>query len=121
MRRLAAILTVVWFSLSLIGPMVLAAGAQSASAACCRRNGQHRCAANQQESGSGVVWRAARCPEFPSAKALPAQRQAIGPAAAPAIFASMASHPAVPSQTQVLCRISHDRSGQKRGPPLFFL
>jgi hypothetical protein len=58
---------------------------------------------------------------YPSSKALPAQRQIVGLAAAPTFFAALASHPAVQTQTQALARISHDRSGQKRGPPLFLL
>jgi hypothetical protein len=114
-------LSAVWFSFLLIGPVVFAAGAQSNLAACCRRNGQHHCTGMQQESGSGVSLHCARCPMYPSSKALPAQRHAIGLAAAPMFFASLANHPAVQAQTQTLARISHDRSGQKRGPPLFLL
>jgi hypothetical protein len=119
MRRFAAILVVIGISFSLILPAVLAADAQSNLAACCRRGGQHHC--TQQESGSGPAWRADKCASFPGVKALPGQRAAAGLPAAAVIFASLASHPSVHAQTQALCRISHDRAGQKRGPPLFLL
>jgi len=113
-------LAVAWLSISLIAPMVFAAGAQSNLAACCRRNGQHQCASHH-ETGSGNGWQTARCPAFPSGKSLPAARHAAAPAAAPAIYAGVVSHPAVQEQTRALGRISYDRSGQKRGPPLFLL
>jgi hypothetical protein len=119
MRRLAAILMVVWLSFTLIGPVVLAADAQSNLAACCRRNGQHHCAASSHESGTG--WQAARCAAFPSAKALPSQRQAAGLAAPPVVRAEQTIHRTVTVRTLLFRRSSHDRTGQKRGPPLFFL
>jgi hypothetical protein len=121
MRRLAAILLVAWFSFSLIGPVVLAADAQSNLSACCRRNGQHHCTASSQGLGSRAGWRAARCPAFPAAKALPAARQAIAPAHAPAAAASLPTYPVVPVRSAVLRRTGYDRTGQKRGPPLFLL
>src|SRR5215467_14052504 len=61
MRRLVAILAVAWLSISLIAPMLFAAGAESNLAACCRRNGQHHCASHH-ETGSGNGWQTARCP-----------------------------------------------------------
>jgi hypothetical protein len=118
MRRFAAILVVAWFSFSLIGPIVLAASAQSILAACCRRNGLHHCTATRQDSGSDLAWRAKACPDFGSGRVVPAPRQAARLGAAPAIFARVGSDPAVEVQTQALRRNFHDRSGQKRGPPL---
>jgi hypothetical protein len=121
MRRLAAILAAAWVSFLLIGPVVFAAGSQPELAACCRRNGQHHCAARSTEQGSGAGLRAAKCPLFPSAKVLPVQRHAAGLPATPAVLKGLGVRPAVKARTRTLWRISHDRSAQKRGPPLFLL
>jgi hypothetical protein len=119
MRRLAAILAMVWIGFLLIGPVVSAGGAQSEVAACCRRNGQHHCAANAQEPGAG--WQAARCPSFPGSKALPVQRPAAGLSATHAVLRGLGVRPAVRARTQRLWRISQGCSAQKRGPPLSLL
>src|SRR5690242_15637483 len=117
MRRVTAILVVALVSLSLIAPAVFAAADQSALPSCCRRDGNHHCASNQRDSTSGTLLKAARCPVFPVAKALPGRSFTAGPTDSPAMFAGLVSHPAVHTQTSGFRRRSLDRSSQKRGPP----
>jgi len=77
MRRALASLLLVLFSLSLIGPVLLA-DTDSNLPSCCRRDGKHGCGmksmGKQQETSSGPKLRAdaRRCAYFPKAEAFPA-------------------------------------------------
>jgi hypothetical protein len=64
-----------------------------------------------------------KCPFFPHAwQVTPVQHRAIAPSPVGAFYASLQSHPACHAQSEAQCRISFDRSRQKRGPPnTFFL
>jgi len=75
----------------------------------------------EQESSTGPAFRVTRttCPYFPSAGAMNAYSGAAKLEAAAAIFAGLASHPAVDAQSEALSRISFTRTHQKRGPPIF--
>jgi hypothetical protein len=88
--------------------------------ACCRLDGKHHCAiATQQDPPSdlGVHGVREKCPYFPAASAAPVQSKIVLPGLTQAIFASIASHPAVQARTESYYRISSDRATQKRGPP----
>ena len=119
MRRTSALLVMVLFSFSLIGPAIFALDADSKLPACCRRAGAHRCAliGNQAESPSGVSVQTARCPFFPTATGVPANRTVSLPGNFRTVFVGLFSHRASRPQTEVLYRISYSRAGQKRGPP----
>jgi hypothetical protein len=120
-RGLVAILLVGLFSISLISPALFALDADSNLPACCRRSGNHHCAmmTSRPEASSGPSMQAGRCPYFPVAKAVPANRTVSLPGFFQAVFAELLSHPASRPQTEALCRISYSRTGQKRGPPPF--
>jgi hypothetical protein len=90
--------------------------------ACCRRDGKHHCAmmdmVGMDQHDGGAYWKSTpqRCTQFPkggaslcAVKIAPQRTSEIGPI--------VASHPTVAAQTEVLYRISHSRSREKRGPP----
>ena len=95
--------------------------------ACCRRDGKHRCmlaemdsSASSYTSQGALRWtRAAvsqRCPY--GSRVLPGTaHRDWSLRVSEAIFAGVASHPAMAPQTESKRRISADRSRQKRGPP----
>jgi hypothetical protein len=114
---MSAVLLMVLFSFSLIGPAVFASDADSKLPACCRASGKHHCGvtANQAEPGSSVV--AAKCPFFPAANGVPANPTVSLPGISRTILAGLVSLSTSRPRTDVLCRISYSRAGQKRGPP----
>jgi hypothetical protein len=97
----------------------LLADSESSLPACCRRDGKHHCAMMEKET-AGPSWRTVtrKCPLFPKSAVAFFTDQAAPPAASH--FAGwIASHPVNKAQTEVLYRISHSRTRQKRGPPSF--
>jgi hypothetical protein len=91
--------------------------------ACCRRDGKHHCAmmdmADMAPDDGGTYWKATpqKCGQFPksgaslcSGKTGPQRTSEIGPL--------VSSRPTVAARTEVLYRISHSRSREKRGPPI---
>jgi hypothetical protein len=86
--------------------------------ACCRR-AKHACElAGHRHQGSGPRIAAPNCPEFPRTRATPASAKVTGLTLAAYTFdVAPASYSARQEQTQALYRISHSRTGQKRGPP----
>ena len=87
---------------------------------CCRTSGKHRCAMTHphQESTPGIR---SICGDWQLS--LPATSTAVSPVvilppSAHLFFAAIVSHPAVQAQTESQFRVSFERSGQKRGPPL---
>lgn len=89
--------------------------------ACCRKNGQHHCMMAQPgASGPAVSSIAAKCPCFPRAT-VASQAQSVAASNSSAIFAGLVRHPAGSPQSEAACRISYDRSRQKRGPPSLIL
>jgi len=125
-----------WISilmLALIGafcavPLVRAASADSESdlPACCRRDGKHRCAMNDEylrsrsSDGPDVVSPPQHCPMYPQWTGIAFLRSPFRFAALPTanIFsAGLRSHPACFTQTFALYRISAERSRLERGPP----
>jgi hypothetical protein len=102
----------------------LLAGPESNLPACCRRDGKHHCAMlemlEKQQENAGPSWKtvAKKCPLFPRGTvAFFADSASTPPAAGFAGLLSGAS--IVKAQTEVLFRISHSRTRQKRGPPSF--
>jgi hypothetical protein len=121
MRQFQAVLLLVSFSLSLIGPVV-SADSESQLPACCRRNGKHHCGMKQadDELSSGRPINAIKrtCPDFPSGPSGPSGSKAPLLHRDDTIELSVLSHPAGHVQTEARYRISFSRSSQKRGPPL---
>jgi hypothetical protein len=103
---------------------VLLANPESALPACCRRDGKHHCAMmesfEKQEQNAGPSFRTAagKCPLFPKGTVAYFPGQSTPPPAA-AFVGSISSHPVFKAQTEILYRISHGRTRQKRGPPSF--
>ncbi len=123
MRRLPAILLLVLFSLSLMGPALFADNG-SELPACCRRDGKHRCsmrmAPAQQRTGPAFESRVERCPYYPAAPGSASHR-----GYAPATAAHQL--PWAPPQTSYALPSNDTRPGstfartrRERGPPLFF-
>ena len=90
--------------------------------ACCRRDGQHHCAMMdmlEKERGAGPSWRSAvrKCPMYPKST----QALFVGHWAALRHTAAAAGligkQQVSKAYTEVLYRISHSRTRQKRGPP----
>jgi len=116
MRRLWAMLLLVLFSFSLIGPAF--ATAESQLPECCRRLGQHHCAMPQGHSpGAGLRNTADQCPYFPAGPAVPVYRYAPLLSATPAVPVFLVTHPAGQVQSETCHRASFYSSHQKRGPP----
>jgi hypothetical protein len=121
-QRACAILLLVFFSFSLIGPEAFV-DSDSKLPACCRRGGKHHCAsmdpAHKQESAATPAVKATRqCASFPKTDGVRALSTTTLPPASQAFFASIVTHPAVQPQTEARQRISFSRSRQKRGPPI---
>ena len=123
MRRSLAISLLLFFSLSLIAPLVAPEAAEASLPACCRRDGKHHCAMSDigAQQGKRVSIVAEKCPYAPAAP-VAFHLSVFSSPANDSVFAALVSHPAVHAQTAAQYRISFDRSRQKRGPPtLFFL
>jgi hypothetical protein len=121
MRRVWAVMLVVLFSLSLIGPAISAANPESNLPACCRRDGKHHCAMMTMRSAtsSGPVVAGARCAAFPSLSTVPVTNfVAVPPVVRTANFAP-AQMPVFRPQTRCYTPESFSRTRQKRGPPTF--
>jgi len=101
---------------------VLLADSESALPACCRRDGKHHCAMmdmlEKQEQSAGPSFRTAagKCPLFPKGTVAFFTHQSTPPPAA-TFVGSISSHPVFKAQIEILYRISHSRTRQKRGPP----
>ena len=121
MRRILASLLVVLVGFSLIPAAAFASNAESKVPACCRRDGKHHCSlaagAAGSESNSGLSLRAARCPSFPTAKAVPAHQSAGLPGISRVTFAGFVSQFLFSARTETRSQISFSQAGQKRGPP----
>jgi len=128
MRRVPAILLVILFSFSLIGPALLV-DAESNLPACCRRDGQHHCRlmgrlmggpmGRETAPASGAAADAphVHCPFFPSGGALVPDGRAVLPAASRSARVSIVRYAAIPCHAQGEYRISLERAHGKRGPP----
>jgi hypothetical protein len=116
--RFLASLLLALFGFSLISPALLA-DADSNLPACCRRAGVHHCLLTNR-APTGPAFNVARCPNFPGVRAVPAAAKLAGLVqTSRAVFASTVSHPTTHAQSEALYRISYNRAGQKRGPPIF--
>jgi hypothetical protein len=121
MRRALTSLLLALLSFPLIAP-ILFANTASDLPACCRRDGKHHCAMMDMgitQDDGGVYWKSKpqKCSQYPktgaslcSGKSVPQRSSEIGPL----VF----SHPTLAAQTEILYRISHSRSREKRGPPI---
>lgn len=119
MRRLLAISLLLLFSLPLVSPLLGESVGEASLPACCRRNGKHHCemmgmGASTSRTGAGAIRE--KCPYTPAAPAV-LLLPSFTPSTAAAIFAGIASHPAIAPQAEAQLRISFDRARQKRGPP----
>jgi hypothetical protein len=87
--------------------------------ACCRRSGHHHCAGTPATANDGHhhLGAPSRCASFP--RALTAMHP-IALDAPPAATRASFALSALPQLARTLClrRFTHDRSRQKRGPPL---
>jgi hypothetical protein len=122
MRRLIAISLVLLFGIPLISPL-FAQGPDGMTtlAACCRKNGAHKCALSMEQSAAlaqGTRFSAIPdcCPQYPKAVS-PAPHHDISFNAAALLFAEVVSHPATRPQTEAWARVALDGARQKRGPP----
>ena len=123
LRKILSILLLAVFALPLLSPL-LAHGADRDAGlpACCRKNGKHHCMMSMGERNQfaqhgpafGVL--PEKCPYCP-ATIIAAPSHDLAVPTAEAIFAALVSHPSGVAQTESKCRISQDRSRQKRGPP----
>jgi hypothetical protein len=100
----------------------LLASPESNLPACCRRDGKHHCAMlemlDKQQENAGPAWKtvAKKCPLFPRGTVAFFATSFTPPPVAD--FAGLLSSASVvKAQTEVLFRISHSRTRQKRGPP----
>jgi hypothetical protein len=119
MRRGSATLLILLFSLSLIGPAVVAR-TDSQLPECCRRDGKHRCSLGQTSGQpSGFEFRSIpeRCPFFPAVpvvsphgKTSLARNHGIN-------SASLVSQLVRQVRTESFYRVSFCRSKQERRPP----
>lgn len=120
MRRLVASFLAVLFTAILLAPVVLA-NPEKNLPSCCRRDGKHHCSSMkaQAESHHGPTVRSEkmRCAQYPFAGVSSVVAKVAPPAAGPAMFAAVVSHPAVQAQTEARQRTSFTRTCQKRGPP----
>src|SRR5450755_3964892 len=126
MRRVPAILLVILFSFSLIGPALLV-DADSNLPACCRRDGQHHCRLMGRSMGGLMARETApapgaavdaphvHCPFFPSGGALVPDGRAVLPAASRPACVSIVWNAAISCHAQGEYRISLERAHWKRG------
>src|SRR5690348_10828468 len=108
------------FSFPLIGAALASSPADSDLPACCRRDGKHHCGMGESKPGSqaGSAWQSARCPSFPSVKALPSAHDAAGVTPPTnGIIAPAPAHRTLCPQAAPVQRASFDLDRQKRGPP----
>jgi len=118
-RRIAATLLLLTFSIALITPLLSASDPESKLPPCCRRNGKHHCAAmGSTEPSSVPTLQASRCASYPMAIVVAATPLVSLPIVSLASIAAPIHHPAIRPQAQSLCRSSFGRTRQKRGPPL---
>jgi hypothetical protein len=118
MRRIRAILLVVVYGFTLLGPDAFAGLADRKLPTCCRSNGKHHCTLAKTEGGSSdQSFQPGRCPLYGGEQAMPPVPIAATIKLSAGIFGAVLSHPATHPQTAALHRFSFDRSGQKRGPP----
>lgn len=124
MHRISAALLIALFSFSLAGPAVFASNDDSNLPPCCRRGGKHHCAMMDgamlhaaADSSAGPSLQAARCPLYPSAPNIPANRIVTFVGARPPVFAGLVSRPAHRVEASSIFRIAYHRPGEKRGPP----
>ncbi len=119
MRRVSAIVALLLFGFSFFAPL-FAFQSSAKVPVCCRRNGQHQCM-EQMTSALGadntVAIVAPKCPMFPTVPVAPQSHQ-FASNGQQALSIPVYVHPASLPQTEARYRISHARSGQKRGPPV---
>ncbi|HYP14081.1 MAG TPA: hypothetical protein VEQ63_09170 [Bryobacteraceae bacterium] len=123
MHRIAAIVLLLVFSVSLIPVASLAAANETSLPACCRKDGKHGCGmpgmkAVKQPVGVGLK-RALKYPLFPAGASTPAPLKiyVVRPASAPLGLVVMGI--AEPEQAEARFRILFGHARQKRGPPSF--
>ena len=122
MRRSLSILLIALFALPLVSPL-FAQGPDGMTtlAACCRRNGAHKCALTMEQAtalAQGTHFTAVPdcCPQYPKAIS-PAPHHDLSFSAAALLFAEVVSHPSTRPQTEAWARVALDGARQKRGPP----
>jgi len=119
MRRALATFLAAVFSFPLIAPVLLA-NADPNLPACCRRGGQHHCAAsNMADQASGAAMRAVQpaCPLFPKAGAAGVSFENGLPGSSAQIGALILLRSANRKTNQNVPKIALRGSTQKRGPP----
>ena len=121
MRRFLAIALCLFFSSSLISPLLaLTAGPGANLPACCRRNGAHHCTGNMPKQDSSAATQLTlipeRCPSFPQLVNSAPHTQLATPAAL-LLSAELISSPALHRPTEPRAPVALDRSRHTRGPP----
>ena len=120
LRRFCALLLAATFGLELLSPLLHAAEPESSLPACCRRDGSHGCAKSKNSAAGkpSLVSGKTVCPQFPTAKTVPAESDRA--AGVPARF-SFLTPPGSTSELaeQLQLRYSLQLTGfaHKRGPP----
>lgn len=114
-RRAPAILLLGIFGFSLIVP-VLAVDSASKLPACCRRDGEHRCAMSSARSEAAALIQAV-CPAYPKTGATPAYSKTAVAGLCQVVAGPTASESTYRAQTAALAHSSFSRTRQKRGPP----
>jgi hypothetical protein len=121
MRRAIATSLMIFFSWTLIAPL-LAPNAEASLPACCRRNGKHHCTCCMrrigQRSGNqkGFTTVADKCPDCPASIGT-VYTPTGKPEATAAFYAEVVFCPALAPQIEARSPISFLRSHPKRGPP----
>ena len=112
-------LLLVLFSVSLIGPAVLA-GPETRLPECCRRLGKHHCVlASPQEQSAGASLRSFqdRCPYFPAGPVVPAHQYSSLSKARQMVPNSLLVYHSRQAPAEFRSEAPSGRSHQKRGPP----
>jgi len=119
-RIIAAVLLLVFAGNTALP--ALFADPESNLPACCRRDGKHHCAmmdmAGIDQDDGEAYWKSTpqKCAQF-SKSGVSLCAGKTGPRGTFQVGPIVSSHPTVAAQTEVLYRISHSRSREKRGPP----
>ncbi len=128
MRRLNAIIVVLFLMLPVLLPLTTLASDDDLSVpVCCRRHGVngHHCemmSAYQTSRlpGTKLMATPVPCPDCPSTAPASVHLH-LGLTSANVHFGEISSHPAIHAQTEARARIALDRAWRKRGPPASLL
>jgi hypothetical protein len=70
-----------------------------------------------QQDNAAASWKSTKCPQFPKNSTTAFHTVKPAPPPSTAVTGLVLGQPTVKAQTEALCRVSHSRTRQKRGPP----